>query len=137
MTIAALEKAKTRRTGRRHRLVPLRNGEHLARAEFERRWDATPGLSRAELIEGIVFVPPPISETHSDNHDQLHHWLSLYARATPGVRSRIAPSIRLDNRNEYQPDCLLRIDQPTLGRSWVSADNYIEGAPEFVAEVAV
>jgi hypothetical protein len=35
--------------------------------------------------------------------------------------SRIAPSLRLDNKNEFQPDCLLRIETSKLGRSWVSA----------------
>jgi Uma2 family endonuclease len=115
----------------------LRNGEHLSRAEFERRWEATPGLRRAELIEGIVFMSPPISDTHSDHHDRLHHWLSVYARATPGVSSRITPSLRLDHKNEYQPDCLLRLASPEMGRSRVSADNFIEGAPELVAEIAV
>jgi Uma2 family endonuclease len=89
------------------------------------------------LIEGIVFMPPPVSDTHSDRHDSLHHVLSVYARATVGVKSRISPSLRLDNRNEFQPDCLLRIASHKVGRSWVASDNYIEGAPELVAEVAV
>jgi Uma2 family endonuclease len=91
----------------------------------------------AELIEGIVFRPPPISATHSDSHDELHHWLGLYARATPGVRSNITPSLRLDNRNEYQPDCILRIIRADYGGSRVAADGYLEGAPELVAEIAV
>jgi Uma2 family endonuclease len=118
-------------------LPPLRNGEHLSRAEFGRRWDATPGLKLAELIEGIVFMSPPINDTHSEHHDQIHHLLSVYARATPGVKSRIGPSLRLDNKNEYQPDCLLRIAHPELGRSRLAADGYLEGAPELVAEIAV
>lgn len=118
-------------------LLPLRNGEHLSRAEFERRWEATPGLKRAELIEGIVFMSPPISELHSESHDRLQHWLARYARATPGVRALINPSLRLDLRNEFQPDCVLRIDHPTLGRSRAAADGLLEGAPELVAEIAV
>lgn len=137
MATATLERPKARRGHGRNTILPLRNGEHVSRAEFERRWEATPGLKRAELIEGIVFMPPPISDTHSDYHDRLHHWFSVYARATPGVKSRIAPSLRLDNRNEFQPDCLLRIDVPGLGRSWVAPDGYPEGAPELVAEIAV
>jgi hypothetical protein len=33
--------------------VPLlENGDHLSRAEFERRYDAMPDLKKAELIEG-------------------------------------------------------------------------------------
>ena len=82
-------------------------------------------------------MSPPISDIHSGHHDRLHHWLSVYAKATPGVVSRIAPSLRLDNRNEFQPDCLLRIESPKLGRSRLSPDHFIEGAPELVAEIAV
>jgi hypothetical protein len=31
---------------------PLETGDHLTRAEFERRYNAMPGLKKAELIEG-------------------------------------------------------------------------------------
>jgi len=136
MSTAALDKAKAPKNGKLA-LLPLHNGEHLSRAEFERRWDATPNLKHAELIEGIVFMPPPISEPHSSSHNDISVHLGRYAIETPGVASLIGPSIRLDNRNEFQPDCLLRVKSPGLGRSRVSADNYIEGAPELVAEVAV
>lgn len=118
-------------------LLPLRCGEHLSRAEFERRWAATPGLKHAELIEGIVFKSPTSSEQLSSAHTLLFRLLNGYAAATPGVRARINPSLRLDLRNEFQPDCVLRIDQPTLGRSRVAADGLLEGAPELVAEIAV
>ncbi len=136
MSTPTLRKAKSQ-SGNDRSVRPLRNGEHLSRDQFERRWDATPGLRMAELIEGIVFMPPPTSTTHSSSHDALHHWLSLYARSTPGVSSYITPSLRLDNKNEFQPDCVLRIASPKLGRSRLAADDYLEGAPELVAEVAV
>ena len=38
---------------------PLETGDRLSRAEFERRFDAMPGLKKAELIEGIVYIPSP------------------------------------------------------------------------------
>lgn len=136
MNTAALER-KPSRPPNQPALMPLRNGEHLSRVEFERRWDATPGLVRAELIEGIVFMAPPISDLHSGFHSLLVRYLDRYAEGTPGVASRITPSLRLDNRNEYQPDCLLRIENPSAGGSRVSADGYLEGAPELVAEIAV
>ena len=135
MNTTTLRKPRSR-SGNDRAVRPLRNGEHLSREEFERRWDATPGLRMAELIEGIVFTPPPTSTTHSTSHDALHHWLSLYARSTPSVRSYITPSLRLDNKNEFQPDCALRIVSPKRGRSQVTSDDYLEGAPELVAEVA-
>lgn len=117
--------------------MPLRNGEHLSRAEFERRWEATPGLTRAELIEGIVFMSPPVSEQHSQAHALVMRLLDGYAAATPGVQALISPSLRLDLRNEFQPDCLLRLNLPGRGRSRVAADGLLEGTPELVAEIAV
>ncbi len=36
---------------------PLENGDRLTRPEFERRYDAMPGLKKAELIEGVVYLP--------------------------------------------------------------------------------
>lgn len=38
---------------------PLESGDRLTRAEFERRYDVTPGLKKAELLEGDVYMPPP------------------------------------------------------------------------------
>ncbi len=137
MSTATLVRPAPRRSNGKPALLPLRNGEHLSRVEFERRWDAKPGLTRAELIEGIVFMAPPISELHSGARSLLVRYLDRYAEVTPGVASRINPSLRLDNRNEYQPDCLLRIESSRLGGSRISADGYLEGAPELVAEIAV
>jgi Uma2 family endonuclease len=43
------------------RVPPLEAGDHLTRAEFLRRWEAHPEIKKAELIGGIVFMPPPPS----------------------------------------------------------------------------
>jgi len=40
-------------------VLPLENGDRLTRAEFERRYDAMPGVKKAELIEGVVYMPSP------------------------------------------------------------------------------
>lgn len=53
--------------------------------------------------------------------------------ATPGVDLYDNTTVRLDLDNEPQPDALLRIEG---GTSRISADDYIEGAPEFVVEIA-
>ncbi len=61
-------------------------------------------------------------------------WLSNYWVATPGVMLADNTTVRLDADNEPQPDALLRIE--TGGNSTISTDGYVEGAPEFIAEVA-
>src|SRR5262249_5655803 len=43
---------------------------------------------------------------------------------------------RLDLKNEPQPDAVLLIDPACGGQARISADDYIEEAPELVAEVA-
>lgn len=49
-----------RATPRQARAIPpLRNGDRLTRPEFERRYDAMPELKKAELIDGIVYIPSP------------------------------------------------------------------------------
>ena len=45
-------------------------------------------------------------------------------------------TVRLDAENEPQPDALLRLDEAKGGQSRISADDYIEGAPELIVEIA-
>jgi Uma2 family endonuclease len=117
-------------------IPPLQNGDRLTRAEFERRYDAMPHLKKAELIEGIVHMPPPVShDFHSGPHFNLIGWLAIYGFATPGVEGGDNGSLRLDLDNEPQPDAYLRI-KPDHGGQSRTRDGYVEGAPELVAEVA-
>jgi Uma2 family endonuclease len=115
----------------------LLNGDHLTMPEFERRYEATPTVKRAELIEGIVVMSPPISYVHAESHSLLAEILMRYARETPGVACVANASVRLDGKNEYQPDVLLRIQSGNLAGTTVGADGLLEGSPELVAEIAV
>ncbi|NJS16702.1 MAG: Uma2 family endonuclease, partial [Nostocaceae cyanobacterium CSU_2_110] len=45
-------------------------------------------------------------------------------------------TVRLDLDNEPQPDVVLFIDENLGGQARISEDDYIEGSPELVAEVA-
>jgi Uma2 family endonuclease len=115
----------------------LENGDRLTRAEFERRYEAMPHLKKAELIEGVVYVPSPVRHRqHGAPHAHLIIWLGQYAANTPGVEVGDNSSVRLDLDNEPQPDALLLIDPACGGQVRISADGIIEGAPELVAEVA-
>jgi Uma2 family endonuclease len=117
-------------------IPPLENGDRLTRAEFERRYDAMPGLKKAELIEGEVYMPSPVRyERHGHPHTWLVAWLAMYEMTTPGVSAGDNSSIRLDLDNEPQPDAFLMIRRERGGQARISDDDYIEGAPELVAEV--
>src|SRR5947209_7849232 len=116
---------------------PLVSGDHLTRAEFERRFDATPGLKKAELIEGVVYVAPPVShDGHSHPHADLITVLGVYRAATSGVTGGDNGSIRLDLDNMPQPDAYLLIEPAFGGQARIDADGYVTGAPEFIAEIA-
>ncbi|MCC3413321.1 MAG: Uma2 family endonuclease [Microcoleus sp. PH2017_29_MFU_D_A] len=118
-------------------IPPLENGDLLTRAEFERRYTAMPALKKAELIEGIVYMASPLRfEPHAEPHADLMGWLWTYKIATPGVRLGDNPTVRLDVDNEPQPDAVLLIDAQRGGQTCLSDDGYIEGAPEFVAEIS-
>ena len=120
----------------RPRPPALENGDRLTRCEFERRYAARPDLEKAELIEGVVHVPSPVrTASHAEPHYSLIGWLAAYSAATPGVRGADNATVRLDLDNEPQPDALLRIERRE-GRSRLDEDDWIEGAPELVVEVA-
>jgi Uma2 family endonuclease len=129
------QSSSTETTAVVQRVPPLENGDQLTRPEFERRYEAMPDLKKAELIEGVVYVPSPVRyEGHGRQHSSLSGWLVVYSASTPGVAVGDNTTVRLDLGNEPQPDVLLRIT--TGGQSHVTTDGFIEGPPELVAEVA-
>ena len=116
-------------------LPPLENGDQLTRVEFERRYQAMPEVKKAELIEGIVYMASPVrAKKHSKPHSRIIGWLIAYEAATSGVETLDNATVRLDVDNEPQPDALLRIEQG--GQSRISEDDYVEGAPELIVEIA-
>ncbi len=125
-------------TGHPVKLVPeLEAGDRLTRAEFERRYEAMPDLKKAELIEGVVYMPSPVRHRrHSRPNVHLCTWLGQYEAGTPGVEAGDNGSVRLDLDNEPQPDACLIIDPGLGGQARISDDDYLEGAPELAAEVA-
>ncbi len=118
-------------------LPPLENGDHLTRIEFERRYDAMPDLKKAELINGVVYMPSPVThDRHSSPHFDLITWLGLYRAGTPGVQGGDNGTLRLDMDNAPQPDAYLIIRPSHGGQARIDEEGYIAGAPELVAEVA-
>lgn len=118
-------------------VLPLENGDRLTRDEFERRYAAIPHIKKAELIEGVVYVASPVRiKRHANPHGKIITWLGVYEAATPGVMLGDNPTVRLDLDNEPQPDALLRLERACGGQSRISEDDYIEGAPELIVEIA-
>jgi Uma2 family endonuclease len=118
-------------------IPPLVNGDHLTLAEFERRYAAHPHLKKAELIEGVVYMPSPVHlEKHSKPQSRIIGWLFHYVAATPGTDFGDNPTVRLDRENGVQPDAFLRIHETAGGMSRVDSDDFLKGAPELIVEVS-
>jgi len=119
------------------KLPILENGDRVTRDEFEQRYHQMPNVKKAELIEGTVYVPSPLRyNQHGLPHSQIMIWLRNYAIANSGLEIADNTTVRLDADNEVQPDALLRLDESMGGNSRISEDDYVEGAPELIVEIA-
>ena len=118
-------------------IAPLENGDQLSRAEFEYRYAAMPESCKAELVEGIVYMSAALRfKSHGQPHSFLNAWLATYQAFTDFTMVADAPTVRLDSINEPQPDLALVIDARYGGQTRLSEDDYLEGSPELLAEIA-
>ncbi|HUG92893.1 MAG TPA: Uma2 family endonuclease [Planctomycetaceae bacterium] len=115
---------------------PLVDGDHLTADEFLRRYEAMPDVNKAELIEGVVHMPSPVTFVDHGGPDfDLMTWLGIYRIHTPGVQGAGNTTIQLDLDNVPQPDAFLRILTECGGQSRV-VGKYLHGGPELTAEIA-
>jgi Uma2 family endonuclease len=94
-----------------------------------------PPGTRAELIDGVVYMPSPVGFEHSDAQIPLIVWLDYYAEHTLGVQALDNATTILGRKSEPQLDGSLRIRPECGGRAW-NERGIVHGAPELVAEVA-
>jgi hypothetical protein len=118
---------------RRLEVPPLENGDRLDQKTFHERYEAMPGLRRAELIEGIVYMPSPQKLRHGRSQKLLACWLDVYVDATPGTETLDGVTAILGPESEPEPDSFLFIEG---GQTWEDEKGYLNGAPELVGEVA-
>ena len=115
----------------------LEPGDHLTRDEFERRYEAMPHVKKAELVEGVVYMPSPVRlDQHGTPQAALIGWLWNYWAFTPGVRVGDNSTVRLDLENEPQPAAVMIREPGHGGRVMIGPRGYVEGAPELVGEIA-
>src|SRR5688500_18884601 len=106
-------------------VLPLESGDHLTRDEFHRRYCAHPEIKNAELVEGVVYVPSPLRvRRHGTPHARIMTWLGVFRTYTPEVELVDNATVKLDERNELQPDASLFREEPKGPR--VSAEDYLD-----------
>ena len=117
-----------------NRPLLFESGDRLSRKEFLARWEQMPALKKAELIAGVVYMPSPVSLTHSGFDGLAQLVLISFAARTPGC--------------EYLPNAtwlmLESAPQPDICLSWLPASGKITatqdlatGSPDLIVEVAV
>jgi Uma2 family endonuclease len=113
----------------------LVTGERLTVDEFLRRWEDLPELKNAELIDGVVYVPSPVSLDHGSLDSRINLWLGYYAQATPGCKAG-SNSTWLMLGSAPQPDVYLRI-LPSHGGQSRNERQFGAGAPELAVEICL
>ena len=119
-------------------IPPLESGDRLNLLSSRGATTRTPVLKKAELIEGVVYVPSPVRQKyHGAPHSHLVGWLVTYRAGTPGVETGDNSTILLDLDNAPQPDASSRSSSLHGGRVKINEDGgSIQGGPDLVAEVA-
>jgi Uma2 family endonuclease len=113
----------------------LVEGQQLDQPTFHALYEAMPPEIKAELIDGVVYMPSPAGDQHGRAQLPVLLWLDYYAENTPGVEVLAGATTILGRKSEPEPDGLLRVLSEKGGRSHV-AEGYIQGPPELVAEVS-
>jgi Uma2 family endonuclease len=111
----------------------LENGAVMSREEFHRLFAECEDFERAELIEGVVYLPSPVKvDRHARQHKLILAWLDHYVGDRADIEHAAPASVLLDDQNEPIPDAMLYRLAP--GR--IDDDGYVTGAPELIVEIA-
>ncbi len=108
-------------------------GDQLSREEFLDLWEQMPELKFAELIDGTVYMPSPLSYQHGSRDVEVHGWVHFYQMKTP-VCKAIGNATWLVLESAPQPDTALILLPAFGGRTTISG-KLASGAPELVVEV--
>ena len=134
---------------RAEEIPPLENGDHLTADEFRRRYEAMPYLKKAELIRGVVYLgaaeiidggmrvsSPVRAFRHANPHAMIVGWLTHYQASAPAAKVFDNPTVRLAADSTLQPDAVMFIAGRPGSDASITPDDYIEGPPQLVVEVA-
>ena len=117
--------------------IPAADAGPLGVGEFLRRYENHPDAARIELVRGKVRRKVPVRHTrHAAPNNALAMWTGVYHAHTPGTEPGENGTCLLSETDAPQPDSFLRIVEAAGGRTRLTADDYIEGGPELVCEIA-
>ncbi len=111
-------------------------GDHLSQPEFHALYERAPEHVKAELIAGVVYMQSSLKRSHGRSHSLLMRWMGSYEDETPGVEAYDNATTIMNPDSEPQPDACLVIVPDKGGQTRFTLDDYLEGPPEFIGEVA-
>ena len=94
-----------------------------------------PEVKFAELIDGVVYMPSPVTSDHGRTEIRIVTWLGTYVASTPGCDAG-SQSTWLMLESAPQPDSYLWI-RPEYGGQSTMEGKYHAGAPELAAEICL
>jgi len=113
----------------------LVEGQRLDQPTFHALYQAMPPGTRAELIDGVVYMPSPVGGEHGIAQVPVLVWLDYYAERTPGLQVSGNATTILGWRSEPEPDGLLRV-LPECGGRTSNEGGFVHGPPELVVEIS-
>ena len=109
-------------------------GDRMSRDEFLRRWERMPDVKFAELIDGLVYMPSPVSFEHMDHDGNLHVLLAHYVIRV-GTCKLYPNGTWLMLESAPQPDVALAL-LPQHGGKVRVLNGLTTGTPELIVEVS-
>ena len=133
-----LQQSRRRRltAGSPEHVPSLEPGDHLDQPSFHARYREMPEDVKAELIGGVVFMSAALRRQHGRSSGLLVRWLGAYEDDTPGVEVYDNATTIIGDDSEPQPDACLIVQPECGGQMRVTDEDYLQGAPELVGEVA-
>ncbi|MGH2585934.1 MAG: Uma2 family endonuclease [Dehalococcoidia bacterium] len=116
--------------------MPLESGDRLTRDEFHKRYLARPDIYKAELVDGVVYITTRVAAAHGEATAAMGGWVGTYAAYRPNVRAMLHVTTLMGTNREVQPDVLAFRDQRSSGRVHITPDDYLQGPPDLIIEVA-
>ncbi len=112
-------------------------GDRMGRDEFLERWGRMPDVKFAELIDGVVYMPSPLSRSHARRDSLIHVWLFHYAERAGHCEMLPNATWLMGRKSAPQPDLSLRRTREFGGRSKTGSNDLMAGVPELAVEICL
>ena len=112
----------------------LAPGDRMDLCEFLERWEQSPELKFAELIDGVVYMPSPLSLPHG-RFDSVAQYVFTHYAMSSGVCESQAGVTWLMLGSAPQPDLALSLNSQYGGKMEIAPRELASGLPELVVEL--